>query len=74
METIRAITRYVERTGVNYSFATPYQMKLHEMLELGQLARESPMEAVCLAFDYGRAKGERHARAERKARIGGGKC
>jgi len=66
MDTIEKIKRYIERTGVKYSLAAPYQMNLGEMFALAHLSREDVIGAICLAFDYGRAKGERSARAATK--------
>lgn len=67
MTNIEKMRRYIELTGVTYSQSTPYQMNMGEMMDLRALAETAPMDALCLAFDYGRAKGERHARAERRA-------
>lgn len=66
MDTIEKIQRYIERTGVKYQTGTPYQMNLGEMFALAHLSREDVTGAICLAFDYGRAKGERSARATTK--------
>ena len=63
MDTIEKIQGYIKRTGVEYKDTTPYQMNLGEMFVLTHLAREDVISAICLAFDYGRAKGERSARA-----------
>ncbi len=67
MDTIEKIQWYINRTGVKYKIATPYQMNLGEMFALAHLAGEDVTGAICLAFDYGRAKGERSARAAAKA-------
>lgn len=68
MSEIEKIKQYIERTGVKYPNGTPYQMDLMEMFALAHLACEDAVGAVCLAFDYGRAKGERSARAAQKRR------
>lgn len=67
MDTIEKIKRYIERTGVKYSLASPYNMTFGEMRELRRM--EDMGVALGLAFDYGRAKGERSARAEQKRRA-----
>lgn len=62
MTTVEKIRRYIERTGVKFPAA--YQMSVAEMLELRRMADKTPIDAVCLAFMYGQAKGERYARKE----------
>lgn len=69
MDTIEKIQGYIKRTGVKYKDATPYQMNMGEPFALAHLAGEDVTAAICLAFDYGRAKGERSARAEQKRRA-----
>lgn len=64
MTKIDEMRRYIELTSVTYSDSTPYRMTMAEVFELRDLAKTSPIDALDLAFDYGRAKGERHARAE----------
>lgn len=44
-----------------------YQMNMREMLDLAHTAAETPIDVVCLAFEYGKAKGYRAAKAEVKA-------
>lgn len=41
-----------------------YQLRLEELRVLKELSGESTVAALCLAFDYGRAKGWQAARAE----------
>ena len=62
MTCLEKMRRYIELTGVTYSDSTPYQMNIAEMLELRALAEQAPMDALCLAFEYGRAKGVRAAK------------
>ncbi len=67
MSEIEAIYRYIKLTGVKYDVNTPYQMKMHDVVALLHISSEDVIKAIMLAFDYGRAKGERHARKELKA-------
>ncbi len=66
---IEKIQGYIKRTNVKYNTSSPYQMNLEEIIELANLAGEDVTGAICLAFDYGRAKGERSARAAQKRRL-----
>lgn len=66
MNEIENIQRYIKRTGIKYKPSTPYQLNLGEMFALNHLANENKSAAICLAFEYGRAKGERSARAAKK--------
>ena len=50
--------RYIDRTGFKNEY---YSMVLPEVYALGELGA---VEAACLAFDYGQAKGWRAARKE----------
>lgn len=68
MNSIEKIRAYIKRTGVKYDFSTPYQMSLNEAFELAHMSQENATGAICLAFEYGRAKGERSARAAQKGR------
>lgn len=60
MTDVEKIRRYIERTGVKFPAA--YQMSVAEMLELRRMADTAPIDALCLAFEYGQAKGARAAR------------
>ena len=46
-----------------------YQLTLEELRVLKDLSGESAVAALCLAYDYGRAKGWQAARAERRIRA-----
>ena len=59
MTAVEKIRRYIERTGVKFPAA--YQMSVTEMLELRRMADKAPIDALCLAFKYGQAKGARYA-------------
>lgn len=67
MGEIEKMERYIKRTKASNMNA--YQMNLREMLDLAHSAVEAPIDAVCLAFEYGRAKGYRAAKAERRAAV-----
>ncbi len=67
MTEIEKMRRYIERTKVGKAGA--YQMNLREMLDLAHTAAETPVDVVCLAFEYGRAKGYRAAKAERRTAV-----
>ena len=62
MTCLEKMRRYIELTGVTYSDSTPYQMYIAEMMDLRAMAKKTPMDALCLAFEYGRAKGVRAAK------------
>lgn len=63
MNTVEQIRNYVERTRVKDS----YGMKFREAQALYYMAKENPVDAVFLAFEFGEAKRERYnrRRAER---------
>lgn len=61
MSEIEKIQRYIELTNVPEDVR--YQICIAEVLDLRMLAEEFPVRSVCLAFDYGRAKGYRMAKA-----------
>ena len=67
--TIQKIQRYIERTNVKPGVQNKYQMVLSEIIALKEQADESIIDTICLAFDYGRAKGYRAAKAEKEARA-----
>lgn len=69
MNEIEKIRRYIEKTGVKYPNGTSYQMHLSEMLALTSVASDCLVDAICIAFDYGRAKGERHAKEKVKKAV-----
>lgn len=65
MSEIEKMQRYIDRTKLDknnrFSLTTP------EAFELAHAARtmaDFPVEVICLAFDYGKAKGYRAAKAE----------
>lgn len=69
---LTAMRQYIDRTTGSNHFpdTTPYQPTMGEMQSLLELSKQSTFEALCLAFDYGRAKGymaaQNKARTERK--------
>ena len=66
MSKIDEINRYIELTRVKYDDNPAYNLLMQDGMELAALAKKDCLSAICLAFDYGRAKGERHARKELK--------
>ncbi|MDE6281646.1 MAG: hypothetical protein K2M15_07645 [Oscillospiraceae bacterium] len=67
MTEIEKIQRYIDRTGGKFPRGTPYQMTVVELLELKHMTADDVSGAICMAFDYGRAKGYRTAKAEQRA-------
>ena len=61
MSEIEKMKRYIERTKLNISAASPYQMSTRELFATSTL---TVFDAVNLAFKYGQAKGYRAAKAE----------
>lgn len=57
MTNVEKMRRYIERTGAKLPAA--YQMSMSEMMELHRMADKTPIDALCLAFEYGQAKGFR---------------
>ena len=68
MSEIEKIQRYVARTR-KFPKGTPYQMNLLETFSLVDMSCEAAIDAICLAFEYGRAKGYRAAKAEERSRA-----
>ena len=68
---IEKMKEYVTRTGVSYPANSKYQLVWNEICALRQLAEELPCAAIFLAFNYGRAMGERHARERKEAATRG---
>lgn len=65
MTEIEKIQSYIAQpTSGKFPLSTRYQMGISETLAL---SRMNPTDAVCLAFDYGRAKGYRAAKKEARA-------
>ncbi len=64
MNEIEKIQRYIQLTGVEYGAGSPYYMNTLELFALYKM--DDKGAALCLAFDYGRAKGERSARAAQR--------
>ena len=62
MSEIEKMQRYIARTKTTNMDA--YQMNFREMKDLARTAADTPFDVVCLAFEYGRAKGYRAAKAE----------
>lgn len=67
MSEIEKMKRYIERTKMPKG--NPYQMNMAEVLDLARATAETPFDIVYLAFNYGKAKGYRAAKAEGRARA-----
>lgn len=72
MSKIEEMKQYIERTKMSASTTSLYKMNVLETFELAYQAlecRNLPIEAISLAFDYGKAKGYRAAKAEGRAAV-----
>ena len=72
MTEIEKMKRYIERTKMSASTTSLCKMNMLEAFELAYQAlecRDLPIEAISLAFDYGKAKGYRAAQAKIKEAI-----
>lgn len=70
MSEIEKMKRYIERTGADA--ANTYSISFPETIELlnkGQDGVDGAFNAICLAFNYGKAKGYRAAKAEGRTRA-----
>lgn len=66
MSEIERMRKYIERVKLDNG-GKMYEMSIVEGLELSKAAYEAkdlPLEIIVLAFNYGRAKGYRAAKAE----------
>lgn len=61
MTEIERIEKYIAKTKFD---STHYELLLNETLDVMKMAAEKPIEAIWLAFNYGRAKGYRAAKKE----------
>lgn len=71
-ERLASMCRYIDKTGGNdEEGADRYQMSFGELTALREFFESAGVNAICLAFDYGRAKGYRAAQsaARREARA-----
>ncbi len=64
MSEIEKIKQYIDRTKINDKRSF-YEMRFSECIALARM--EDTCYAIMLAFEFGRAKGERHARKVLKA-------
>lgn len=70
MTEIEKMKRYIERTPMKR--AENYCLVFRELLEVMEMGGASPdglFDAMALVFDYGKAKGYRAAKAERRAAV-----
>lgn len=67
MGEIEKMKRYIEKTKIGTNSRSKYAMNFAEAFELAHQALNCegfPVEIISLAFDYGKAKGYRAAKAE----------
>ena len=64
MSRIEKMEKYIERTG---DLGTMYSLSMVEAQALVEIWKQNRIEAILLAFNYGRAKGYRAARKEARA-------
>lgn len=62
MNTIEQIRSYVERTKVKDG----YSLSLGEIQSLFYMAKDNPVDALVLAFEFGEAKRERYLEKKRR--------
>lgn len=67
--TAEEIRAYIERTSMKDP-GGHYSLFLSEIDAIYDLSRTDPFRAICLDFDYGKAKGYRLARSKQKHRKG----
>ena len=60
---IKKMRRYIELTGVKEEDYDKYEMRTNVLNALRYMSFDDLIGSFALAFEYGRAKGERHARA-----------
>lgn len=66
MSEIEKMKRYIERTKLDISETSAYQINIREAFAVSDMP---PIEAINFAFKCGQAKGYRAAKAERRARA-----
>lgn len=69
MSEIEKMKRYIERTKMKDTGTGVYKMNLCEAFALAHEANEPIVDMIALAFNYGKAKGYRAAKAERRSRA-----
>lgn len=66
MSEIEKMQKYIERTKMKECPTSPYSICTKEMDAAYQEMGSNPFGIICLIFEYGKAKGYRAAKAERK--------
>ena len=64
MSSIEKMEKYIEKTG---DLGTMYSLSMVEAQALVELWTQNRIDAILVAFNYGRAKGYRAARKEARA-------
>ena len=67
MSEIEKMKRYIERTKLPEDPMDNFCFCLGELDEIGRYAQADMFHALCLLFEYGKAKGYRAAKAEWRA-------
>ncbi|WP_251318637.1 hypothetical protein [Flintibacter muris] len=69
MSEIEKMQRYIERTELPADLHDKYCFCLGELDEVWKFSQTDMFSALCLLFEYGKAKGYRAAKAERRAVV-----
>lgn len=69
MTEIEKMKRYIERTKLPSDPRDKFCFCLGELEEVQKLSQVDMFHALCLLFEYGKAKGYRAAKAERRAVV-----
>ena len=69
MNHIEKMHHYIKLTSAEHSTADPYHITVGDLTALREISRTDLYGALCLAFEYGRSKGERRAAREREVRV-----
>lgn len=67
MSEIEKMQRYIKRAKLPEDPTDKYCFCLGELNAIGRLTKVDMFHALCLVFEYGKAKGYRQAKAERRA-------
>lgn len=68
MSDIERMKRYIRRTKIDPKSRDLYTLRLSDIAALHDMPRFGLCDVICMAFDYGMAKGYRMAKKEDKER------